>query len=298
MKVTYLMAVNKKGKTTKRELTNNGFVVLHGDAAKIIDSIDNGSVKLMYGSPPYPNAKRNYRTWKNSEYIDEINPVLEKSIPKIRDDGFIVINVKANRIHPKGNASSERSLIVEELMIHMKNKLGLYCVDIEIWLKTNPVPTGVRVACQDAYEYNLWFSKSSKWSINIDAIRRPYSKSSLKTYKNTRFKPRTNGVRYVSKEKSISPNINGALPINVIQGAVSNKTIQHQAVQPEYIPEKYIKACTNKNDVVLDPWCGSGTTGVVSIKLNRQFIGIDMQEEFVLLSQKRIKSSKEKLGST
>jgi len=313
------MYINKK---IDNALVNDGFCILHGNALNYIEHLSDESIKLMYGSPPYPNAKRNYKTWKIENYIEEISPFIEKVLPKLRSDGFIVINVKSNRVRPKSSdESSERSLIIEELMLHMKNKLGLYCVDIEIWMKSNPVPTGVRVSCQDAYEYNLWFSKNKKWKINIDNIRRKYSSSSLKTYHNVIFKPRKNGTQYVTKEKKIEPNVLGALPLNistseianllfeslpndvkthllakytnVLYGAVSSKTDNHQAIQPEYIPEKYILACTDENDIVLDPWVGSGTTGMVAIKKNRKFIGIDISKEFSDLAYKNINSIRE-----
>lgn len=302
-------------------INENGFCILHGNAIEKIKKIPDNSIKLFYGSPPYPNAKRNYKTWKIDNYIDEISPFIQNALPKLTDDGFIVINVKANRTNPKSNdESSERSLIIEELMLHMKKELRLYCVDIEIWIKSNPVPTGVRVACQDAYEYNLWFSKSSKWQINIDPIRREYSDSSLKTYQNTTFKPRKNGLQYVSKEKKITPNELGALPLNIsnnemsnlvfnllpsdfrndiinlnsniVYGAVSGRSEDHQAVQPEYLPEKYILACTQENDIVLDPWVGSGTTGKVALKLKRKFIGIDISKEFSELATRNINEVK------
>lgn len=267
------------------ELEKKYFYVILGDAIEKTNLIKDKTLKLIYGSPPYPNAKRNYRTWKIENYVEEISPFIKNAIPKLKDDGFIVINIKANRTNPKNNkTSSERSLIVEELMLHMKKDLNLYCVDIEIWLKSNPVPTGVRVACQDAYEYNLWFSKSPKWSINIDAIRREYSLSTLKTYKTSMYKPRKNGLQYVSKEKQIEPNKLGALPINVIYGAVSGKSINHQAVQPEYLSEKYIKACTKEGDIIYDPWTGSGTTGIVALKNKRKFIGCEVSKDFVKLA--------------
>ena len=77
----------------------------------------------------------------------------------------------------------------------------------------------------------------------------------------------------------------GALPQNVISGAVATNNTGHQAVQPEYIAEKYIKAVTDENDLVVDPWMGSGTTGVVAIKLNRKFIGFDIMNEYVEISK-------------
>lgn len=275
-----------------QDLETHGFSIIQGDGIELIKLIKNKSIKLVYGSPPYPNAKRNYRTWKIEDYIKEINPFIKGLIPKLTDDGFIVINVKANRIEGSKTISSERSLIVEELMIHMKKKLKLFCVDIDIWAKTNPVPTGIRVATIDAYEYNLWFSKSSKWQINIDQIRRPYSLSSLKTYENAIYKPRQNELPYVSKEKKISPNPLGALPINVISGAVSGKIVNHQAVQPNYLPERYIKACTSEGDIVLDPWTGSGTTGVAALNNKRKFIGFEISHDFFNLALKNLEKQK------
>lgn len=312
-----MINLENEQKSIQSDIDNNGYCILHGNSIDKIKLLKDSSIKLMYGSPPYPNAKRNYKTWKIDNYIEEITPFIESVIPKLRDDGFIVINVKANRTTPNSSkVSSERSLIIEKLMIHMNEQLNLYCVDIEIWIKSNPIPTGVRVACQDSYEYNLWFSKSPKWSINIDLIRRKYSESSLKTYQNTLFRPRNNGLQYVSKIKKIEPNELGALPLNVftdelskllsnvlpksiknslltdftniIYGAVSGKRENHQAVQPEYISKKYILACTNEGDLILDPWVGSGTTGMVAIKNNRNFIGIDINKEFADLASKNI----------
>ena len=287
--------IKKESAQIYQNLDDKNFSIITGDAIKKIKLLKDNSVKLMYGSPPYPNAKRNYRTWKNDDYIKEIDPFIRNVIPKLTDDGFIVINAKANRKHPTKNTSSERSLVIEELMIYMKKKLNLYCVDIEIWIKTNPVPTGVRVACQDAYEYNLWFSKSPIWKINIDAIRTEYANSSLNSYRNTIYKKRTNGLLYVSNTKTIEPNEKGALPknvdiepVNLVIGGVSSKSVSHQAVQPNYLPEKYILACTNENDIVLDPWVGSGTTGIVALAGNRKFIGIDISEEFAKLAEANI----------
>lgn len=252
------------------------------DGAEGMLLLPDKSIKLLYGSPPYPNAERNYGVWSSEEYLEKITPFINTAKQKLRDDGFIVINVKANRDKHKGNKNTTRSLVIERLAIMMEEVWNLSCVDIEIWVKDNPVSTGLRVACQDAYEQNLWFSKSPSWKINLDAIRRPYSESTLKIYENSEYKPRTNGLTYVRKTKKITANPLGALPINVIRGAVSSKKENHQAVQPGYIPEKYIKATTDIDDLVVDPWMGTGTTGVEALKLGRKFVGFDIFEEYVL----------------
>ena len=260
------------------------------DGAEGLIHLPQGCAKLIYGSPPYPNAERNYGVWRENEYIEKISPFIDGAIHALADDGFLVINVKANRSKKTKTKSSKRSLVVEKLAILLEERWNLSCVDIEIWVKGNPAPTGLRVACQDAYEQILWFSKSPKWEINIDAIRKPYSGHSLELYHDYEYKTRENGLSYVRKNKRISPNPLGALPHNVITcGVMPNKTL-HQAVQPLLIPEKYIKACTVPGDLVIDPWLGSGTTGEAAVSLARKFIGFDVFKEYIDISTKRLEA--------
>jgi len=60
-------------------------------------------------------------------------------------------------------------------------------------------------------------------------------------------------------------------------------------MQPLYLPEKYIKACTNADDLVVDPWMGSGTTGVAAITLGRRFVGFDIFQEYVDIATNNLK---------
>ena len=255
------------------EISQKGFTVKCMDGAEGMLALPDKSIKLVYGSPPYPNAERDYGVWRATEYIDKISPFIDAAKLKLRDDGFIVINVKANREKATSRLASKRSLVVEKLAILLEERWGFHCVDIEIWVKENPAPTGLRVACQDAYEQNLWFSASPKWSIDIDAIRRPYESHSVRTYEEYEYKPRSNGNTYVRKNKRIQPNPLGALPKNIISGGVSAKIGNHQATQPSYLPV---------GDLVVDPWLGSGTTGAVALQLGRTFAGFDVIESYVL----------------
>lgn len=258
------------------------------DGAKGMQSLDAQSVKLVYGSPPYPNAIRDYGIWPSSEYIERIAPFIDGAIHCLRPDGFLVINVKANRERATAKLASRRSLVVEKLAILLEERWKLNCVDIEIWFKENPVPTGLRSACQDAYEQNLWFSVSPKWDINIDAIRRPYETHSMEMYNGYEYKPRSNGLTYVRKPKRIECNPLGALPINVVRGGVGSGKTMHQASQPEYLPRKYILATTEPGDIVVDPWLGTGTTGAVAIELGRKFAGFDVVPKYIEVATARL----------
>ena len=258
------------------------------DGVEGLSLLPDKSIKLLYGSPPYPNAVKSYGVWEEENYIEKITPFLDVAKRKLTDNGFIVINIKANRKPGNNYACSERSLVVEKLAIAMRERWELHCVDIEIWVKTNSVPTGLRVACQDVYEQMLWFSIAPKWKLNIDDIRTPYKSRTLERYSKSMYKPCKNGNTYFRKEKRIRPNPLGALPKNVIEGGVSALSTKHQAVQPIYLSEKYIKACTNKGDLVVDPWLGTGTTGVSALKLQRKFAGFDLENSYIEIAQERI----------
>ena len=78
---------------------------------------------------------------------------------------------------------------------------------------------------------------------------------------------------------------------NIWEIAVAqNKTI-HPAVFPYEIPYRHIKSWTNEGDVVLDPFMGSGTTGLAALDLGRKFIGIELNEEYFELSKQRLEEN-------
>ena len=96
-------------------LLQDRFIVKSMDGAAGMMTLPDNSIKLVYGSPPYPNAERNYGIWKSKEYITIISPFIDAARMKLREDGFIVINVKANREKHKGNKNTTRSLVIERL---------------------------------------------------------------------------------------------------------------------------------------------------------------------------------------
>jgi site-specific DNA-methyltransferase (adenine-specific) len=67
---------------------------------------------------------------------------------------------------------------------------------------------------------------------------------------------------------------------------------KHPTQKPEYLLERIVLASTEVGQVVFDPFCGSGTTGVEAVRLGRQFIGIDVSEEYLQISKKRLEKIK------
>lgn len=96
------------------------------DGAEGLKSLPDKSIKLIYGSPPYPNAERDYGVWRSDEYIEKMAPFIDAAKDKLTDDGFIVINVKANREKATSKASTKRSLVVEKLAILLEERWGFF----------------------------------------------------------------------------------------------------------------------------------------------------------------------------
>ena len=109
-----------------QEINENRFGVRQIDGAEGLLLLPDKSIKLVYGSPPYPNAEREYGVWCSHEYIEKMAPFLNAACLKLRDDGFIVINVKANREKSTTKVASKRSLVIEKLAIAMEETWGLH----------------------------------------------------------------------------------------------------------------------------------------------------------------------------
>ncbi len=99
----------------------------------------------------------------------------------------------------------------------------------------------------------------------------------------------TNAYEYffvLAKTPKIDYNIEGHT-LNIIHESVKGYK-GHSAVMPEAVAEKIISYFSKEGDMVLDPYCGSGTSGIVSSKLNRNFIGFEINENYVKLSKERL----------
>jgi DNA modification methylase len=153
-----------------------------------------------------------------------------------------------------------------------------------------------------SHEYVFWFSKSDKWTFNLDPIRKPYGKEMKKFLEGKGKGDRSQNSRPSTHsfdcEKVWSDN-GGSDPGSVIEiGNTSSndafmklcKTleIQHPARYPEKLVEFFVLSGSNKGDIVLDPFSGSGTTAVSAHRNGRLWIGIDSNSKYCELSRQRM----------
>jgi DNA modification methylase len=190
-----------------------------------------------------------------------------------------------------------------------------------IWHKPNPMPESVKDRPTKSHEYVFLLSKSQKYYYDYLAILEPQQSDSIERLKrgwngngdrgypngpqnhlqNYMGKvdidtiPKVRG--YKTKEQIDNPQHHGQDVISELPGrnkrdvwTINTQSYPdaHFATYPEKLVEPCIKAGTKAGDVVLDPFCGSGTTGKVAVKLGRDFIGIELNPEYIELAKKRI----------
>jgi len=244
-------------------------------------SMNDNCVDLWVTSPPYAK-QRDYNGAESMDYIDFITPIFVEAMRLLKDGGSIFINIKEHC--NKGT----RDLYVFKMIIHFSDNLGFKFIDEYIWNKTNPFPTGAKTRLKDGYERVLHFTKSKKYSFypnNVLVKSKSKWLDGEKRRANKGAHNVTNGSGMNMGKRICSDMVR---PSNVITGTSSNANIGHPAVFPTYLPEFFIKLATKEGDTVADMFMGSGTTGVAAKKLNRKFIGIELDEAYFNIAVDRI----------
>jgi len=162
-----------------------------------------------------------------------------------------------------------------------------------IWYKPNPMPASVKDRLNGTWEYLFHFVKRQKYYYNLDAIREPYTKpmnrwggEKLKATGQSTWDEGTGQGTY--RNRNMRPNPNGKNPGDVFKITTKACPEAHFAVYPEELCIKPIKSSCPLDGIILDPFCGAGTTCLVAKKLERRFIGIDINEKYCRMARKRL----------
>ncbi len=173
---------------------------------------------------------------------------------------------------------------------------GWYLRQDIIWHKPNPMPESVTDRCTKSHEYIFLLSKSAKYYFNNEAIKEPsvcYGLDARSDLGNIRYEgKRTEGDAHKNGQQSFvtiseTRNKRDVWAVNLKPFKES-----HFATFPEELITPCILAGSKENGVVLDPFMGAGTTALVSLKNNRQFIGFELNDEYCKLAEKRIEQNR------
>ena len=255
------------------------------DTLEFLKTVPSKSVKLVVTSPPYNIGKVYEERVKLEEYLEYQRKVAKECKRALMDDGSIAWEV--------GNYVYEGEIFPLDLFFYkiFKEELGLKMRNRIIWRIGHGLHASRRFSGR--YETISWFTKSDKYTFNLDAVRVP-QKYPGKTY-------------YRGKDRGLpSGNPLGKNPEDVwdivlqdweeqiwdIPNVKSNhpeKTI-HPAQFPIELVQRLILALTNENDVVLDPFGGVGSSALAALLLNRKAVSIERDENYTQIALERVKS--------
>jgi site-specific DNA-methyltransferase (adenine-specific)/site-specific DNA-methyltransferase (cytosine-N4-specific) len=256
--------------------------VYAGDVGSMLRVLDDASVDLVITSPPYAERrKKAYGGVPAEKYVEWFLPISAELLRVLKPTGSFVLNIK------EGTVGGERQTYVYELALGLRRQGWLF-VDEMIWHKTNPFPTGSKKRLKDGFERCYHFAKAKGFKFLPDALR---MKSTSKwagdneRRKNKGAHRTTNG-----SGMNMSRRIVGDLvrPSNVVTMPSSSLNVGHPAVFPLGLPEFFIRLMTEAGDTVLDPFMGSGSTALAARGLGRLYVGVELSEDYLLLSAERL----------
>src|SRR3989338_1235505 len=246
--------------------------IILGDCIEKLKEFPDSSVDLIFADPPY-NMQLNGDLWRpNQTKVDAVDDEWDKYESFEHYDKFSIEWLKECQriLKPTGTiwviGSYHNIFRVGKIM----KDLGFWILNDVIWMKTNPMPNFKGTRFNNAHETLIWASK------NKDS-RYTFHYKTMKAF-NDDLQLRSDW--YI-------PICNGGERLKDNDG---NKV--HSTQKPEALLYRIIISTSNPDDIVLDPFMGSGTTGAVAKKLGRNFIGIEKEENYIRVANERIANAK------
>lgn len=256
----------------------------------MLAELPDNSVDLIFTSPPYADQRKNtYGGIHPDNYVEWFLPISEQLLRVLKSDGTFVLNIKEKVVN------GERSTYVMELILAMRNQGWLWTEEF-IWHKKNSFPGKWPNRFRDSWERLLQFNKNKKFNMYQEEVMVPmgdWAKTRLKNLSDT-DKKRDESKVGSGFGKKISNWVDRkmAYPTNVLHLATECNNKNHSAAFPESLPEWFIKLFTRQEDIVLDPFMGSGTTNIVAQRMNRNSIGIEILPEYYEMVKKHVEPTK------
>lgn len=260
--------------------------IIHGDSREELRELK-GQADLIVTSPPYADARhKHYDSIHPDKFADWFLSFQESFFESLKPRGSLILNIKDKVVNGVRHRFVWKT--IEALCAR-----GWYSIDDYIWHKTNPMPGYWPNRFRDGWEYCFHLSKSKKPYFNSTAVRKP-----IGDWVHSRLaKLGENDVRrHDSENKSgFGRNISKwvgkqtVLPSNVISLALVGKNRGHPAVFPTDLPLFFIKLLCPENGLVIDPFAGSGSTGLAALALNRRCILIDNNAHYCQVALNRLR---------
>jgi DNA modification methylase len=261
--------------------------IIYGDCEDILKEFPDNCVDLIMTSPPYVDRRKStYGGIHPDKYVEWFLPKSEQFLRVLKPTGTYILNIKEKVVN------CERHTYVLNLILKMKEQGWLWTEEF-VWHKKNCYPGKWPNRFRDAWERCLQFNKKKHFKMYQEAVMVPmgdWSKSRLRNLSETDKRRDESKVRSgFGKKISNWIGRDKAYPTNVLHLATECNNKNHSATFPLDLPRWYIKLFTQKNDVVLDPFLGSGTTAIAARELGRKYIGIDISKIYCKMAEETLK---------
>jgi modification methylase len=247
--------------------------IIHGECVEVLNSLPEKSIDLIFADPPY-NLQLQNTLWRpNMTQVDAVNDQwdqfdsfktydifsqnwLQACQRVLKDTGTLWVIGSYHNIFRIGKIMQD---------------LGFWILNDVVWIKTNPMPNFRGVRLTNAHETMIWASKSkgSKYTFNHHAMKGFNEGKQLRS-------------DWVIPRELVLPICSGSERIKI------NGEKAHSTQKPEALLLRVIISSSQKGDIVLDPFFGTGTTGAVAKQLHRHWIGIEQEKKYILIAQERI----------
>jgi site-specific DNA-methyltransferase (cytosine-N4-specific) len=271
-----------------------------GDSLELIPKLDDNSINLAFTSPPFALLrKKEYGNKSQEEYVEWLAKFAELIKPKLKEDGSLVIDLGG--AYEKG--FPVRSLYNYRVLIYFCDVLGYNLAEEFFWNNPSKLPSPIewvnkrKIRAKDAVNTIWWFSKSEFPKADISKVLVPYSDRMKKLIENP-------DKYYTPKKRPSGHDISasfgtdngGAIPSNLLSFPNSESSSKymksckelgikrHPARFPKKLPEFFINYLTDENDLVVDFFAGSNTTGEVCENLNRNWLSFEIDADYVASS--------------
>ena len=262
-----------------------------GDCKDVLKELADNSVDLIFTSPPYADQrKKTYGGIPPQKYVEWFLPISQELLRVLKPTGTFVLNIKEKVV--KG----ERSTYVLELILALRKQGWLWTEEF-VWHKKNCFPGKWPNRFRDSWERLLQFNKHRKFNMYQDEVKVPIGNWAKKRLQNL---SETDKIRDNAKNGSgFGKNVSNwvgkktVYPTNVLHLATECNNKNHSAAFPDQLPEWFVKLFTEKGDIVLDPFAGSGSTLSVGQRLQRNAIGIEILPDYYEMMKKEILPNKQ-----
>ena len=278
--------------------------LLIGDCRDILPTLKANSVQCVVTSPPYYRL-RDYgivgqigQEETVEEYVQTLVEVFRDVKRILKDDGTLWLNLGdsyANSGKLSGVLKPKDLIGVPWRVAFALQADGWYLRQDIIWHKSNAMPEAVTDRCTSSHEYIFLLSKSPKYYFNTEAIKEPVvsKKGNNKTFRNggvyTQKKSYFNSIKIKQQTHGNIPNKSG---LRNKRDVWTVSTGSYSGAHFSTFPPKLIVPCilagSKKDDIILDPFFGSGTVAEVATFHGRNWIGIELNEDYAELYKERL----------